>query len=132
MTAGGGGWLTWASVALGGAAGACLRYLVDRAVRARHESVFPWGTLTVNAAGSALLGTVTGAAWAGAAGPGAVALLGTGLCGALTTYSAFSYETLRLAERGRARAALANAVLTPAVALGSLWAGLALVRYLAG
>nr|WP_155073511.1 fluoride efflux transporter CrcB [Streptomyces taklimakanensis] len=117
-------------VALGGAAGACLRYVVDRAVQARHESVFPWGTLTVNAVGSLLLGLLTGSAW-GAAGPGA-ALLGTGLCGALTTYSTFSHETLRLAELGRARAAAANAVVTPVVALGAVWSGLVLVRYLAG
>ncbi|MFH0250574.1 fluoride efflux transporter CrcB [Streptomyces chitinivorans] len=117
---------------LGGAAGACLRYTVDRVVQSRHESLFPWGTLTVNAAGSLLLGLVTGAVEAGAAGPGAAALLGTGLCGALTTYSTFSYETLRLAGSGHRRAALANATVTPPVALGAVWAGLELTRYLAG
>ncbi|MGK5501214.1 fluoride efflux transporter CrcB [Streptomyces sp. URMC 125] len=126
----GAGWTGWPLVALGGAAGACLRYAVDRAVRARHGSAFPWGTLTVNAAGSLLLGLLAGTA-RGAAGPWA-ALLATGLCGALTTYSTFSHETLRLAELGRGRAALANAAVTPAVALGALWAGLALARYLAG
>ncbi|MGK5451519.1 fluoride efflux transporter FluC, partial [Streptomyces radiopugnans] len=52
-------------MALGGAAGACLRYSVDRAVQSRHESVLPRGTLTVNAAGSLLLGLVTGAVEAG-------------------------------------------------------------------
>ncbi|MCI0383457.1 fluoride efflux transporter CrcB [Streptomyces sp. CNQ085] len=124
--------MNWFLVALGGAAGACLRYAVDRAVQSRHESVFPWGTTTVNAAGSLLLGLVTGAAGAGAAGPGAAALLGTGLCGALTTYSTFSYETLRLAERGHGRAALVNAAVTPPVALGAVWAGLELTRYLSG
>jgi len=122
----------WVLVALGGAVGACLRYVVDRAVQARHESPFPWGTLTVNAVGSLLLGAVTGAVTAGAAGPEAQALLGTGLCGALTTYSTFSYETLRLAERGRGRLALANAAVTPAVALGAVYAGLALTRDLLG
>ncbi|WP_410537829.1 fluoride efflux transporter CrcB [Streptomyces sp. KL2] len=124
--------MSWLLVALGGAAGACLRYAVDRAVQSRHESVLPWGTLTANAAGSLLLGLVTGAVEAGAAGPGAAALLGTGLCGALTTYSTFSYETLRLAERGHGRAALANAAVTPPVALGAVWAGLELTRYLSG
>lgn len=121
----------WPLVALGGAAGACLRYVVDRAVQARHESVFPWGTLTVNVVGSLLLGLVAGAAW-GAVGPQTRALLGTGLCGALTTYSTFSYETLRLAERGRRRVAAAYAVVTAAAALGAVWVGLALARYLAG
>ncbi|GAA2407299.1 fluoride efflux transporter CrcB [Streptomyces glaucosporus] len=126
-----GGAAGWPLVALGGAAGACLRYAVDRAVQARHESVFPWGTFTVNAAGSLLLGLVAGAAW-GAAGPAAGALLGTGLCGALTTYSTFSYETLRLAERGHVRAALANAVGTAVVALGAVWVGLSVARDLSG
>ncbi|MDG9702417.1 fluoride efflux transporter CrcB [Streptomyces sp. DH37] len=124
--------MSWALVALGGAAGACLRYVVDRAVQSRHESVFPWGTLAVNAAGSLLLGLVTGAVEGGAMGARAAALLGTGLCGALTTYSTFSYETLRLAERGYGRLALANAAATPPVALGAVWAGLALARDLPG
>jgi fluoride exporter len=43
-------------VALGAAVGAPLRYLVDRAVQAHHDSLFPWGTFAVNAAGSFLLG----------------------------------------------------------------------------
>ena len=46
-------------VALGAAVGAPLRYLVDRAVQARHDSVFPWGTLAVNIAGSFMLGCAT-------------------------------------------------------------------------
>ena len=48
-------------VALGGAVGALVRYLVDRAVVARFDPVLPWGTLTVNVAGSALLGGLAGA-----------------------------------------------------------------------
>lgn len=47
-------------VAVGAAVGAPLRYLVDQLIQARHDSVFPWGTLTVNAAGSALLGFLAG------------------------------------------------------------------------
>lgn len=118
--------VTWLLVAAGGAVGAPLRYLTDRAVQARHESVFPWGTFTVNAVGCLLLGLLTGAAAPGAAGSRLFALLGTGLCGALTTYSTFSYETLRLAERGRAALALANAAGSVLVGLGAVFAGLAL------
>ncbi|GAA4945233.1 hypothetical protein GCM10023238_09270 [Streptomyces heliomycini] len=89
--------MNWLYVVLGAMAGAPLRYLTDRAVQSRHDSVFPWGTFTVNVTGSLVLGLLTGATAAGAAGSRLQLLLGTGLCGALTTYSTFSYETLRLA-----------------------------------
>ncbi|MDX3384176.1 fluoride efflux transporter CrcB [Streptomyces niveiscabiei] len=106
--------MNWLLVAVGGMIGAPLRYLTDRAVQSRHDSVFPWGTFTVNVVGCLVLGALTGAA---SAGPDLRLLLGTGLCGALTTYSTFSYETLRLAETGAGLDALANVA-------GSLLAGL--------
>ncbi|CAL9461277.1 fluoride efflux transporter CrcB [Streptomyces sp. enrichment culture] len=120
--------MTWLLVLVGGALGAPLRYLTDRAVQARHDSVFPWGTLTVNVLGSLVLGVLAGAAVASPA----YALLGTGLCGALTTYSTFSYETLRLTRTGSARYAAANAVVTVAASLGAVAAGVALGRALGG
>lgn len=120
--------MNWLLVIVGGAVGAPLRYLTDRAVQVRHDSLFPWGTFAVNAMGSLLLGLLTGAAVSGVAGPGAVALLGTGLCGALTTYSTFSYETLRLAERGRGFLAVANVAASLLVGLGAVFTGLALAR----
>jgi len=83
-------------VALGAAVGAPARYLTDRAVQGWHDSVFPWGTLTVNLIGSFLLGLLT--ALGASLSPAVGAALGTGLCGALTTYSTFSYEILRLLE----------------------------------
>ncbi|MER6237785.1 CrcB family protein [Streptomyces clavifer] len=118
--------MNWLLVVLGGAAGAPLRYLADRAVQARHGAglpyVFPWGTFTVNAAGSLLLGVLTGAAVSAPA----YALLGTGLCGALTTYSTFSYETLRLAETGRGFLAAANVLASLLVGLGAVFLGVEL------
>ncbi len=111
-------------VMAGAAVGAPVRYLTDRAVQARLDSVFPWGTFTVNVVGSFLLGLL-----AGLSSPQMSALLATGACGALTTYSTFSYETLRLTEEGAGSLALANVVgsvlgsLT-AAALG-LWAATA-------
>lgn len=83
-------------VALGAAIGAPARYLTDRAVQRRHDSAFPWGTLTVNLVGSFLFSVVTAM---GTYVPHAVgAAVGVGFCGALTTYSTFSYEILRLVE----------------------------------
>nr|WP_202526943.1 fluoride efflux transporter CrcB [Streptomyces sp. SID5770] len=117
-------------VAAGGAVGAPLRYLTDRAVQARHDTVFPWGTFTVNVVGSLILGLLTGAALSGAAGHTVQLLLGTGLCGALTTYSTFSYETLRLAETGARFFAVANVVVSVVAGLGAVFVGLALARVL--
>ncbi|MEU3096123.1 fluoride efflux transporter CrcB [Streptomyces sp. NPDC006967] len=118
--------MNWLYVMLGAMAGAPLRYLTDRAVQSRHDSVFPWGTFTVNVTGSLVLGLLTGAAAAGAADSRLQLLLGTGLCGALTTYSTFSYETLRLAETGARGYAAANVVASVAAGLGAAFAGAAL------
>lgn len=103
-------------VVIGAMVGAPLRYVVDRAVQARHDSVFPWGTFVVNVSGSLLLGFLAASA---TATPGPVmALLGVGFCGALTTYSTFGYETLRLVQSGATLYAVRNA-------FGSIIAGLA-------
>ncbi|MBA0052954.1 CrcB family protein [Streptomyces sp. AJS327] len=110
--------MSWLLVIAGGAVGAPLRYLIDGAVRRRWPGVFPWGTLTVNLVGCLLLGGLLGALGGtlGATAPGGGVdlqlLLGVGLCGALTTYSTFSYETLRLARDGAPRLALVNLVTT--------------------
>jgi CrcB protein len=109
-------------VALGAAVGAPLRYLADRAVQTRHESVFPWGTLAVNVLGSLLLGFLIGLP----AGHAVSALLGTGFCGALTTYSTFGYETLRLAQTGRRWQAVANVVVSTLAGLGAAYLGVLL------
>ncbi|WP_214323920.1 fluoride efflux transporter CrcB [Nonomuraea sediminis] len=113
-------------VVLGAAVGAPLRYLADRAVQARHATVFPWGTLTVNVVGSALLGFLAALPASG----GAMSLLGTGLCGALTTYSTFGYETVRLVEVGARFHAVANAVASIVAGLGAAYLGVAVAQAL--
>ena len=110
-------------VALGGAVGAPARYLTDRWVSARTDG-FPWGTITVNVVGSLLLGVLAG--FAGGTASWLLTLAGTGFCGALTTFSTFSYETVRLVEEGRSRTAVANVALSLLVGLTACAAGYAL------
>ncbi|GAA1041394.1 hypothetical protein GCM10009557_65040 [Virgisporangium ochraceum] len=107
-------------VALGAAVGAPTRYLVDRWLRVRVGAGFPWGTLLVNVAGSFLLGFLVSLP----ADRSAAVLLGTGFCGALTTYSTFSYETLRLP---RARA-LTYVLASVALGVAAAAAGAALAQ----
>jgi CrcB protein len=109
--------VTWLWVALGAVVGAPGRYLTDRWVQSRHDSVFPWGTLAVNVVASFLLGGVTGAS--AAISPGVALVLGTGFCGALSTYSTFSYETLRLLETRARFFAVANVVVTLVAGFGA-------------
>ena len=85
-------------VAVGAMVGAPARYLTDRAIQSRHETVFPWGTLTVNMTASLILGIVVGAA--GHLSPAVTTVVGTGFCGALSTYSTFSFEVMRLSVEG--------------------------------
>ena len=120
--------MTAVLVALGAAVGAPLRYLVDRAVQGRHDSVFPWGTFAVNVGGSLMLGVLAGGATAHAV-PGPLgALLGTGFCGALTTYSTFGFETVRLLSDGARFYAVLNAVASVVAGLGAAFCGIALAQ----
>jgi CrcB protein len=108
-------------VVLGASLGAPLRYLMDRVFRVRFGAALPWGTFAVNVAGSALLGLLVGAA----APPAVLALVGTGFCGALTTYSTFGLETVELAARGRRGLAVLNALGSAAACPAAAALGLA-------
>jgi CrcB protein len=117
--------MTLLLVLAGGALGAVCRFLVDRFITIRRCGVMPWGTLAVNVAGSLLLGLLAGVGTGAAAGGSLPdwlgALAGTGFCGALTTYSTFSYETVQLATGGGSepgRPALGPALLNVILTLG--------------
>jgi len=113
-------------LALAGAVGAPARYLLDGYVQRRARGALPLGTLMINVSGSLVLGLLTGLALYHAFPATPKTVLGTGFCGAYTTFSTFAYETVRLAEerelRGAFRYLVASLVL-PALAAA---AGMAL------
>lgn len=110
-------------VVLGAAVGAPLRFLADRIIQTRHDSVFPWGTLSVNIAGSFLLGMLAAGVDTNGVSDGLMSALGTGFCGALTTYSTFGYETLRLIEDGSRFYATLNVIVNVAAGLTAAFGG---------
>lgn len=120
--------MTAVLVLAGAMIGAPLRYLVDRAVQARHDSLFPWGTFLVNVAGCLIFGALTGG---GSALPSTVmASVGVGFCGALTTYSTFGFETLRLLEEHAYFYAAANAIVGVIAGVGAALLGYTTVQAL--
>jgi len=116
--------VTTVLVLLGGAVGANLRYLLDRWVQRWHDSPFPWGTLAANVLGSLVLGFLAGAALFGVGSDGVRALLGVGLCGALTTFSTFGYETIGLFSEGARLYSVANVVISVLAGLGAASCGM--------
>jgi CrcB protein len=114
------------AVAAGGLVGAPSRYLLDRAITGRAESDRPWGTFVINVTGSLLLGFLTGLTMTGHLSEVGKALLGTGFCGAYTTFSTFTFESVRLLEDGRIVDAVGNVVISVALGLAAAAAGLAI------
>ncbi|MDV3126620.1 fluoride efflux transporter CrcB [Mycobacterium sp. 21AC1] len=114
--------LVWAGVVLLGGAGAVSRFLVDRAVSARHTRGFPFGTLVVNLSGALLLGFLGGLALS----PHIALLVGTAFVGSYTTFSTWMLETQRLGEERRVWPAVANIVVSVALGLVAAWIGMRL------
>jgi CrcB protein len=113
-------------VGLAGVVGAIARYLVDGAVQDRTSGTFPFGTMVVNLVGSFVLGVVTGLAWYHGLGHAPKAVIGAGFCGAFTTWSTVSWETVRLAGDGERAQAVVHMAGGVAACLAVAAAGLAL------
>lgn len=116
----------WAAFLAAAAVGAPARYLVDGRVQDRAGGAFPWGTFAVNVTGCFLLGVLTGLGLYHDLGPTARTVAGTGGLGAYTTFSTFTFETVRLAEEGAVDEALRNAFGSFLAGLAAAAAGLAL------
>jgi CrcB protein len=132
--------LAWLAFLTAAAIGAPARYVIDGLVAARSlrrkaatdrtEGAFPWGTFVVNVSGSFILGVITGLGIYHGLGPTARTVLGTGGMGAYTTFSTFTFDTVRLAEEGDVDQALRNVGANFVVCLAAASAGLALTALL--
>lgn len=118
--------LAWLAFIAAAGVGAPLRYVVGRAVQRRTSGALPLGTLVVNVSGSFVLGVVSGLALYHGFPDEPKVVLGTGFCGAYTTFSTFSFDTINLLEAGNTAAALRNALGTTVACLLAAAAGLAL------
>lgn len=114
---------------LGGAIGACARYLVGMACALWLPMTFPWATLTVNVAGSFLMGIVV-AAWMPVLGgsPAMRVFLATGVLGGFTTFSAFALDIFELSEKQGLLALSVYVAGSVALSVLALGLGLMLVR----
>lgn len=108
-------------VCLGAGVGAPGRYLLDRAIQSRHTTLVPWGTLTINLSGSFLLGVLYGSE----VNSDVLLLVGTGFCGAFTTYGTFAFESVRLVEEGAIWGAFGNISVSVLGGLGAAMLGIA-------
>lgn len=120
--------MTYLLLIIGGIAGALSRFHGARILQARLGSTFPFGTFVINLTGSFVLGLLGGwlavhpVSW----GQSISLLLGTGFCGAYTTFSSFSFETVQLWRAGSPGRALANLLSQPVLGLCLAWLGLVL------
>lgn len=110
--------MTLVGVLVGGGLGALARYHLGGFIAKRRPSVLPTSTLTVNVAGSALLGALVGLLAVGGIDDTWLLWAGVGFAGGLTTFSTFAYETLQLLEQGANRIALLNVALSTVLCLG--------------
>jgi CrcB protein len=118
-------------IALGSALGGVARYLLGGLIQRATEGTFPLGTLVINVTGSFLLGLLYRyAAESAAVTPEVRAMLTIGICGGYTTFSTFSYESVRLLEDGEYTRALAYVGLSVVLSVGGAILGITVGREL--
>lgn len=122
-------WTTYSMIALGGAAGASLRFFISQIMMQWLGKGFPFGTLLVNIVGSFLLGLVYGLVEQGQVEiiPWRTLVI-IGFLGAFTTFSTFSLDSLLLLQQGHLWKGFANIFLNVLFCLGAAWIGLNLVK----
>jgi len=118
-------------VMLGGAVGSAARFLFGKAALGWFGPDYPWGTLGVNLIGGFLMGLLAATlARMGGSEPTRV-LLGVGVLGGFTTFSAFSLDAMNMIERGAWAMVIGYALVSVIGSIGALAAGLAMARALA-
>ena len=117
----------WMAFLVAAGIGAPARYLLDGWVQDHTRGAFPWGTFTVNITGCLILGLLTGLGLYHGLDATTRTVVGTGAMGAYTTFSTFTFETVRLAEQGALDQALRNAAAGFLVGLAAASAGIALM-----
>ena len=118
-------------VMLGGAIGAGARYLVGQASVAAWGSSYPWGTLAVNLAGGLLMGLLAGSLSRMGGGEQWRLLLGVGVLGGFTTFSAFSLDVMAMLQRGDWGPALFYSLASVIGSVAALGLGLSLTKAVA-
>jgi CrcB protein len=118
--------MTELGLAVAAGFGATGRYVVDTAMTRRFGVSWPFGTFAINVVGAFVLGLLTGLLLHHGLSHSTKAIVGTGFCGAFTTYSSFSLEAVRLAQQQRRTTAIGYVVVTLVVGLGAAAAGLGL------
>lgn len=119
-------------VMLGGATGSAARYLTGRLTLAWFGPGYPWGTLAVNLIGGFLMGMLAGSlARFGQGSEQWRLLIGVGVLGGFTTFSAFSLDTMNMIERGDWVPAIGYALVSVIGSIAALATGMQLTRAMA-
>jgi CrcB protein len=120
--------MTALAVALGGGLGALSRYGLEGVIAPRQRSGFPLSTFLINMSGSAALGLLVGLVLANHVGSWLLPWIGTGFLGGYTTFSTFTYETLRLVEDAAWRQVAWNIALSGPASFAAAGMGFAIGR----
>ena len=119
----------WIGFLAAAAIGAPARFLVDSWIEDHAGNDFPLGTLVVNLTGCLALGILTGLARSHGLGATPRTIIGTGGLGAYTTFSTFTFETVRLVEEGELSFALGNVAASMILGLAAAALGIAIVSF---